>query len=143
MLRPTLSCFLLVSTLLLGSCTKDDSPVPAPLYLLDQRWILTDVNGQATSTASETDLLLPSSTARNSGRAACNQYGGAYELTAGSPQLRFSNQASTKATCPELAQETTYLALLPQVARYTISGRTLQLYDATHGQPVLTFRAAE
>lgn len=143
MLRSVFSGFLLLSALLLGGCTKDDAPVPAPVYLLDQRWVLTELNGQTPPGPTETTLLLPSAATRASGQAACNQYGGTYTLAAGSPQLHFGPQAATKATCPSQLAEYHYLSLLPQVERYLISGQTLQLFDATHAQPLLVFRVAQ
>ncbi|WP_177189641.1 META domain-containing protein [Hymenobacter actinosclerus] len=128
------------ASLLLGSCSKDQEPMPAPLYLLDQPWQLTELagkpapagNGAASLTLSSVDNL-------SAGQAWCNQYGGRFMLVAGTSYLTFSDQASTRATCSEQLQETRYLDLLPQVRRYTISHRHLQLYDSEHSQPLLVF----
>lgn len=139
--------FLFLSALLsLGSCAKDDEPVPAPIYLLDQRWVLTEQEGQppvSQPNSTIPDLMLNSVGSTNSGRAFCNQYGGQYTLLPGSPQLSFSIQASTYATCAGQDAETRYLTLLPTVARYVISNRHLSLYDAQHAQPLLVFKASE
>ncbi|RSK46238.1 META domain-containing protein [Hymenobacter perfusus] len=141
----TLRSFLLLpALLLLGSCAKDDEPVPAPVYLLDQRWVLTELEGQppvAQPSSTVPDLLLNSVGSTNNGRAFCNQYGGKYTLRAGSPQLSFSTQASTYATCAGQDAENRYLTLLPMVARYVISHRRLSLYDAQHAEPLLVFKA--
>ncbi|RSK37234.1 META domain-containing protein [Hymenobacter metallilatus] len=136
----------LAAVALLGGCTKHDEPVPAPVYLLDQRWILTELEGQkpqlqAGSTA--TDLTLSSVEGSSRGRAFCNQYGGRYTLASGTAALTFSAQGSTYATCGNQQQETRYLQLLPGITRYTIRNRQLYLYDATHPEPQLVFEAAE
>ncbi|AHJ99372.1 META domain-containing protein [Hymenobacter swuensis] len=140
-----LRCLLFLPTLLfLGSCAKDDEPVPAPVYLLDQRWVLTELEGQSPTSQSSSaipDLVLNSVGSTNNGRAFCNQYGGKYTLAPGSPQLGFSIQASTYATCAGQDAETRYLTLLPTVARYVISNRHLSLYDAQHAEPLLVFKA--
>ncbi|WP_426493365.1 META domain-containing protein [Hymenobacter sp. 102] len=131
---------------LLSSCAKDNEPMPAPVYLLDQRWKLMELVGQPVSVAdanSGTDLLLNSVTGTNGGRAFCNQYGGSYTLTGNSAELTFSPQFSTYATCAMQSQETKYLELLPSVTRYTIRNRQLALYDATHPEPRLVFNAAD
>ena len=138
--------FLLGTATLLGSCTKGNEPVPAPVYLLDQRWVLTELQGQAPVAqpgSAIPDLLLNSVGNTNSGRAFCNQYGGKYTLAPGSPQLNFATQGSTYATCADQDAETRYLRLLPTVARYVISNRHLSLYDAQHAEPLLVFKAAE
>jgi heat shock protein HslJ len=137
---------LLATVALLTSCAKDNEPVPAPVYLLDQRWELTELQGQAPPAqpgSTVPDLVLNSVGSTNSGRAFCNQYGGKYTLTAGSPQLSFATQGSTYATCADQDAETRYLRLLPTVARYVISNRHLSLYDAQHAEPLLVFKAAE
>ncbi|RSK51016.1 META domain-containing protein [Hymenobacter rigui] len=139
------SSFLFAAALL-GGCTKGNEPVPAPVYLLDQRWVLTELEGQqlqlpAGSTA--TDLTLSSVEGTSRGRAFCNQYGGKYTLAGSTAQLTFSAQGSTYATCGSQSQETRYLQLLPGITRYTIENRQLALYDATHAEPRLVFNAAE
>ncbi|MBX0291417.1 META domain-containing protein [Hymenobacter sp. HSC-4F20] len=145
MIRRFLPLLCLAAPPLLTSCDKNTEPVPAPVYLLDQRWVLTEIEGQVPSTTrgATTDLVLNSVGSTNAGRAFCNNYGGKYLLTAGSAQLTFSAQYSTYATCAEQDQETHYFQLLPQVTRYTISNRRLALYDGEHTTPLLAFTAAE
>jgi heat shock protein HslJ len=131
---------------LLSSCAKDHEPVPAPVYLLDQRWILTELAGAPVPAAngrSGTDLLLNSVTGTDGGRAFCNQYGGKYTLAGNTAALTFGPQFSTYATCAMQPQETRYLELLPGITRYTIRNRQLALYDATHPEPRLVFKAAD
>lgn len=143
MLRSVLSFLALVLSLSLSSCTKDDEPMPAPVYLLDQRWLLTEMNGSPAPTSASTYLTLPSSGSDYSGRAYCNQYLGQYELIAGSPMLRFTTQGSTYATCGLQEQETQYLHLLRQTTRYVISNRTLRLYGAENAVPLLVFKVED
>lgn len=140
-LRPPL---FLAALALLSSCAKDDEPMPAPVYLLDQRWVLTELEGQVPvvqPSSSVPDLVLNSVGSTNKGQAFCNQYFGKYTLASGSPQLSFSIQGSTYATCAGQDAETRYLRLLPTVARYVISNRRLSLYDAQHAEPLLVFKA--
>lgn len=145
-MRRFLPLVFLASTALLSGCAKDTEPVPAPLYLLDQRWVLAEMEGQAPAGqpgGAGTDLVLSSVGSTNNGRAFCNHYGGQYQLAVGSGGLRFSAQHATLITCPDQALENRYLQLLPQVTRYTISNRQLALYDTEHAQPLLVFKAAE
>ncbi|WP_162303479.1 META domain-containing protein [Hymenobacter sediminis] len=145
-MRRFLPLVFIAGTALLTSCAKDTEPVPAPLYLLDQRWVLAEIEGKAAGEqtgSTSTDLILSSVGSSNSGRAFCNQYGGQYQLAAASAGLRFSNQHATYATCSNQDLETRYLQLLPQVTRYSISNRQLALYDTEHAQPLLVFKAAK
>ncbi|WP_139255110.1 META domain-containing protein [Hymenobacter psychrophilus] len=133
---------LVPASLLLGGCSKGQEPMPAPLYLLDQSWRLTELEGTpapAPAGAAITSLTLSSVDNLSSGQAWCNQYGGRFTLVPGTSYLTFSDQASTRMTCPEQPQESRYLTLLPQVRRYTISHRQLQLFDSEHEQPLLVF----
>ena len=133
---------LLPASLLLGSCAKDNEPMPAPLYLLDQSWQLIEAEGKpvaVTAGGAATILTLSSVDNLSAGQAWCNQYGGKFMLVPGTSYLTFSGQASTRATCAEQPQETRYLNLLPQVRRYTISHRQLQLFDSERPEPLLVF----
>lgn len=143
MLRSVLPFLALVLSLSFSSCTKDDAPVPAPVYLLDQRWLLTEMNGRPAPASAITNLKLPSSSSNYEGRAYCNQYFGQYELIAGSPMLRFTSQGSTYATCNLQEEELQYLELLRQTTRYVISNHTLRLYGAQDAVPLLVFKVAE
>ncbi|MBT2558894.1 META domain-containing protein [Hymenobacter sp. ISL-91] len=141
-LPPALLALLLPASLLLGSCTKDNEPMPAPLYLLDQSWQLIEAEGKPTvvmASGAATSLTLSSVDNLSAGQAWCNQYGGKFMLVPGTSYLTFSGQASTRATCAEQPQETRYLDLLPQVRRYTISNRQLQLFDSERPEPLLVF----
>ena len=143
MSRPFYATLLLAGGLL-SSCSKGSEPVPAPVYLFDQQWLLTQLEGQAIAAAPgtpATDLTLSSVDNTSNGHAACNQYGGTFVLTAGAARLTFSGQASTRATCPDQSLETRYLTLLPQVQRYVISRRQLQLFGSESAQPLLVFEA--
>ncbi len=137
------SVFLLMATLILGSCAKGSEPAPAPVYLLDRQWQLAELQGQPASEAAGNTIItltLSSVGNTNTGQAFCNQYGGGFTLQSGNNALGFSPQASTKVYCSSLPLETRYLELLPQVRRYLISNRRLQLYAAGHEQPVMVFK---
>ncbi|UOQ78696.1 hypothetical protein MUN84_09260 [Hymenobacter sp. 5516J-16] len=70
-MRRVLPLAFFLSSALLTGCAKDTEPMPAPVYLLDQRWVLTGIEGHAPSQqsgSSATDLLLSSVDSRNSGR---------------------------------------------------------------------------
>lgn len=120
--------------------------MPAPVYLLDQRWELTELAGQPATPEPghpAPDLTLHSVGNASTGQAFCNQYAGQYELIPGSPQLHFTRPGATLASCASQPLETRYFRLLPQVARYVISNHQLSLYDAEHAQPLLVFKAAK
>ncbi|QJX46333.1 META domain-containing protein [Hymenobacter taeanensis] len=143
MFRSVLSCLALSLSLVLSSCTKGDEPVPAPVYLLDQRWVLTEIKGKETPKNATADLLLQAASNAYICHSYCNQLMGTYELAAGTPALHFPTGGSTFALCNEIEAETAYSAALHQTARYVISNRTLRLYGAESGQPLLVFRAAD
>ena len=137
---------LLIITGLLSSCSKGSEPMPAPVYLLDQQWVLTEMDGQAasiTAGSASTYLSLSSVANTSTGQTSCNQYEGGFSLDNGSNQLTFSVQASTRASCAGQVQDSRYLALLPQIRRYAISNHQLRLYDATHAQPRLVFEVTK
>ncbi|TGD81558.1 META domain-containing protein [Hymenobacter wooponensis] len=143
MVRSVLSCLVLSLSLVFSSCSKDDEPVPAPVYLLDQRWILTETNGKEVPKNATADLLMLAESNKYSAHSYCNQLGGTYELAAGTPALRFPINGSTYVFCKDMATEDAYVAGLSQTVRYTISNRTLRLYGAESEQPLLVFRAED
>lgn len=134
---------MLSLSLVFSSCSKDDEPVPAPVYLLDQRWILTEINGKASPKNASADLLMLASSNTYNCRSYCNQLMGTYELEAGTPTLRFPKGGSTYALCNEIDAENAYQAGLQQTVRYLITNRTLRLYGAESAQPLLVFRAED
>ncbi|WP_167855424.1 META domain-containing protein [Hymenobacter fodinae] len=143
MFRSVLSGLVLSLSLVFSSCSKDDEPVPAPVYLLDQRWILTEVNGQATPKNASADLIMLAAGNTYNAHSYCNQLMGTYELAAGTPTLRFPTGGSTFALCNEIETEQAYNAALHKTVRYSISNRTLRLYGAESEQPILVFRAED
>ena len=145
MLRPFYATLLATTSLLLGGCAKGSEPAPAPVYLLDRQWQLAELQGQPVPATAESRTILTLSSTNNTstGRAFCNQYGGGFTLRSGTDALTFSDQFSTQATCPDQSLETRYLVLLPQVRRYRISNRRLQLYNAGQEQPILVFEVGE
>ena len=69
---------------------------------------------------------------RVTGKAACNDYFGNYQLTA--TNLVIEQISSTMAMCPEevMSQEFNFLAHLEKVTHYKIMNQTLQLFDKEH-----------
>jgi heat shock protein HslJ len=143
MLRSLLSGLVLSLTLVLSSCSKDDEPVPAPVYLLDQRWILTEIKGKEAPKNPSADLLMLAAGNQYRCISYCNQLFGTYELQAGTPTLHFPTGGSTYALCNEIDAENAYNIALSQTERYVITNRTLRLYGAESAQPLLTFRAED
>jgi heat shock protein HslJ len=143
MFRSILSCLVLSLSLVFSSCSKDDEPVPAPVYLLDQRWILTEINSKQVPKSGPADLLMLAASNTYNSRSYCNQLFGTYELQAGTPTLRFPTGGSTYALCAEIDAERAYSAALSQTVRYVISNRTLRLYGSESAQPLLVFRAED
>ncbi|WP_019946359.1 META domain-containing protein [Hymenobacter aerophilus] len=136
---------LLPAALLLGSCSKGQEPMPAPLYLLDQTWQLSEQQGQPVEKAPAPDgaatLTLSSLGNVGTGQAGCASYRNTFLLVAGTDNLLFAPSARAPQACPRHEHETRYLSLLPQVRHYTISHRQLQLFDSEHEQPLLVFEA--
>lgn len=75
-----------------------------------------------------------------SGTAGCNQYTTTYSISGES--ISISQAATTRMACdPEtMAQESTYLSLLPAAGKFVIFGDSMVLYDST-GAILLNYKA--
>ncbi|WP_400191345.1 META domain-containing protein [Hymenobacter sp. B81] len=113
---------------------------PAPLR--NTRWVLNTLNGQPVivpENGAEPYLLLRLDEPRAEGQAACNRFFGQFELPA-EGHLRLGGLGATRRACPQLAQETAFLAALGQVTRYRIVADTLWL-SPDSGTPLLRLHA--
>jgi heat shock protein HslJ len=102
-----------------------------PADLENVEWTLTELDGaalQATSRPAPT-LKLSSKDHRASGFAGCNRFTGGYELV--DERLRFNALATTRMACPEPTPEPALLKALEATASWKVTGRTLELADAT------------
>jgi heat shock protein HslJ len=77
-----------------------------------------------------------------SGNSGCNGYSGAYVLNGSNLKIS-NNVASTTMACPpaQMAIETAYLAALPKVASYSVSGTQLSL-KSSDGTVILSYIAS-
>ncbi len=81
--------------------------------------------------------------AKLSGSSGCNTYTAAYTTDKGA--IEIADVAGTKKTCPEpagvMAQETSYVALLPRAASFRVDGPVLELIDVDRQRLVAFARA--
>jgi copper homeostasis protein (lipoprotein) len=95
-------------------------------------WQLIELNGQPVEPPADRGgayLQLDSTQRSVTGNASCNRFVGPYELHAGDRLRIGPDIASTRMACPELNQESAFLAVLAQVDNYTIADGILSLND--------------
>lgn len=129
--------------LVLGACSANERVVEGGVVheLAGTRWALVQLFGAAASLgadAREPFVALQSMDARIVGYAGCNRIAGRYELSG--EQLRFSQIASTRMACPEMAVEDALLKALEATVRWRISGDELEL-RGSDGAAVARFKA--
>jgi heat shock protein HslJ len=95
--------------------------------LAGREWVLTEMNRHPVSVGRPPTLVIEG--ARVAGFGGCNQYSGAVE-DKGSGNLAFGPLASTMMACPEPAMktETSYLAALAAMRRYSFMNGDLVLF---------------
>jgi heat shock protein HslJ len=104
-------------------------------------WHAIEIDGTAAvpnDVSQRPSLLVDIDSARVSGSAGCNRFGGG--ATVSGETIRFTKLFSTRRACIDdrlNQQETRYLAALEAVDRFSISGDTLTLFAA--GQPRAKF----
>jgi heat shock protein HslJ len=94
-------------------------------------------SGQKTPLA-DTEIVISFDVNTFAGSAGCNNYTGRYSVDGA--KLSLTPTATTRKACPPpvMAQEQSYLALLGQVAQYTVAGGTLTLAESS-GAALLTY----
>jgi heat shock protein HslJ len=129
--------------MVLGACTGNEPVVEGGVVheLAGTRWALVELFGKAAGVgadAREPFVALQSTDARIVGYAGCNRIAGRYELSGA--QLRFSQIASTRMACPEMAVEDALLKALEATVRWSITGDDLDLLGQD-GATVARFEA--
>lgn len=127
----------------LGACSANESAVEGAVIheLVGTRWALVQLFGNSASVGAdawEPFIALQSTDARIVGYAGCNRIAGRYQLSG--EQLRFSQIASTRMACPEMAVEDALLKALDATVRWSISGDDLEL-RGQDGAAVARFKA--
>lgn len=113
--------------------------------LVSTSWRLTNLGDRVIENpdgAAAVGLQLQPENMRLTGFAGCNRMFGGYLLNA--DQLKFDQVGATKMACVDESRmklEQEYFTMLSAVARWKITGTSLELLDAA-GQPVATFVAA-
>ena len=107
--------------------------------LFGKKWMLTEVNGAAVSSA-KAYIEFDNSTKRFSGDGGCNRFSGRFEMNGAN--IRFSQTISTKRACldNQIQQiENDFLSALERVTNFQIQGNYLRLNNA--GRSLLAFRS--
>lgn len=106
------------------------------------RWRLHSLNGVEINRSGENDeMFIQFNTAEQqvSGRAACNNFFGNYELERS--RLRFYPMGATRMTCPDLQIEQEFFAMLEIVDDYEVDNDELRFLSKD--LPVAVFKKAE
>jgi heat shock protein HslJ len=131
-------------TMLLGCTTRAASEVKtaSTVSLVGTQWRLTQLGDEIVDNpagAREIHVVLQSQNQRVTGFAGCNQMMGGYALTGDG--LKFDRPGGTMMACEgRMEIEQRFMAIFEQVARWKITGNTLQFLDAT-GKSIATFEA--
>jgi heat shock protein HslJ len=149
--RHLLLCCAIVANLALtigaGCATRATEEVAnaAAVPLADTPWRLTQLRGVVVDNpegGAAVGMQLLAQNTRLVGFSGCNRMFGGYALDGES--LKFAQVGGTKMACADQARmqlEQRYLTMFGEVARWKITGRSLELLDGT-GEPVAIFAAA-
>jgi heat shock protein HslJ len=116
--------------IVLGACSTNEPIVEGRVIheLEGTRWALAELFGKSSTVgadAREPFIALQSTDTRIVGYAGCNRIAGRFERSG--EHLRFSQIASTRMACPEMAVEDALLKALDATVRWSISGDQLEL----------------
>ena len=121
--------FFIFFAVILGiNCSHKLSP---DHYWVDHRWVVTEMKQvpvQLSGTNRDAYLEFSATEKRFTGNGGCNRISGNY-LPDKKSSIHFSEVLSTKMSCPDIAFENTFLALLNKTNRYEITGTTMLLKD--------------
>ena len=138
-----------VAALALAACTSGAAPTGTPpaaaVPLEGTDWQLTQYVGAAGGVVRIPKGVVVTAlfeSGRLSGNAGCNTYGADYELDGAAVSI--TGVAATAMACTGAAGpvDSAYLAILPKLATYAISGATLEMRNDT-GTISLTYTTAE
>ncbi len=133
----TIALVLVLAGLIVGLTTvvsarsKDDS---ATVDLDGTSWVLSQIG--STTPTRDSNVTLTFASGKASGNATCNRFSGAYEVEG--TGLSFGPLMTTMMACPDLDQETDYLAALALVTSYRVAQDQLHLLDS-EGTTVLAY----
>lgn len=119
--------FLMILVLLAASMSACSSASSQP-DLNGTSWTLTQLKGNPVASQQAPTLIFADG--KVSGNASCNSFGGEYKRGSGDA-LKFGQMMSTLMACADdslMKQETSYLGMLEQVAKYKMENDQLFLY---------------
>lgn len=130
----------------LPGCASKSTPdelTQSTATLVNTYWRLGKVGERVVTTpqgAQDIYFVMQSDNQRVAGYSGCNRMMGSYALNGS--EIKFDQMAGTRMAClgDSMKIEDEFLAIFPRVARWEISGQTLQLFDAD-GNPLATFQA--
>ncbi len=132
--------FLCVICGLIASCTiRNKEIVGEQATIKDTDWVLLSFGNEEVPALQATRTSFIHFSEGNNklkGFAGCNNFFGRFELNG--EQLKITQLASTRASCPDMEAERYLLGVLENVSTYRISGNILTLYSREN--PVATFQ---
>lgn len=140
-MKITLLVVLLSTLLLMNACQPIQPPADAGAgQVQDTVWVLSELGGESVA-AEITVTAMFGEDGRLAGSSGCNNYSTSYTVDGQSMTID-PMIMSTMMMCPEpiMEVETDYLAALPNVAGFEVSGDTLVLSDSD-GVTLASFRA--
>lgn len=123
--------FVLFSLFILTSCGEGLSPEQQEAMIMDQRWLLDEVDGISnvdSDTLRPNHIMLPSSVPGTAmAFAGCNQLAAKYEVSG--TDLSFSNVIASRKMCEEMQLEYAMIEALERTDRFRIRDNRLELFE--------------
>lgn len=130
---------IVIGALALSACSGGSDNLEGTMWRMTA---FRNADGEIVETLLDVKSTAEFKDGRVSGKAACNTYGGPYELDGN--KISFGLMETTLMACPEpiMAQETGYLAALASADTFEVGEETLTFFDAD-GNTVLEFAVLE
>ena len=140
------TCLLSAGVILLATTgCQEDSDLGPGGALLNTHWRLYQVENFPITLSSysyDSDSYIEFKADNSmSGLATCTGFSGKFTSTPAKQQLNLGTLNLGTPTCNSPSVAARYLAALPNIVRYEVSGGTLRLYNAQDSKPQLIFKA--
>lgn len=117
-----------LTAILMGACCpckKYQKKYGRPLQQTE--WSMIQMDGRS-FVAGDNYTIVFGDDGRLSGVGDCNRLMGSYVAETGSGMMKINNIASTRAFCPNQAQETAFVTMLSSVDSYSLDGPKMMLF---------------
>ncbi|PSF05218.1 META domain-containing protein [Marinobacter fuscus] len=134
-LAKNIFAMLLVTGSLWGCSLNQSQKEGQPGSLAGSNWLVESIDGKPVLTDSEITISFAEE-GRVYGSSSCNRYNGGWHIQG--QELEFTHMASTRMACPDslMQQETRFLQVLNDVARYQVAGDGRLMLETSEGMTI-------